>query len=365
MAIFRYSAWAGLVIIWLVLLLGVQFPLRKKCPAPIILLISIAKMLLATALAYAVIATDTIFSHTLGFPIAALYVAVFGDAVGDVVLLLSSVWKKERTVKLQASACTLCTLAYFLYGTINMQTVSANRMTIVSEKLSREYTVAFVSDMHVGSSQSMNTTENTIRKISLESPDLIILGGDIVDEYTTKEEMERVFSLFGELDIPVYFIYGNHDRQPNADIAVGRTFTPQELESTILKNNIHILKDEWVNISDDLVILGREDYSSSERLPIDSISARPENAFVLQIDHSPYIYDEIEKSNSDLQISGHTHAAQFFPLQFIYGIAGYDAYGFYRHGNTDVYVSSGASGWRVPFRTEGFCHYEIITLKAP
>lgn len=148
-------------------------------------------------------------------------------------------------------------------------------------------------------------------------------------------------------------------------MAGGNAFTPQELESTILKNNIQILKDEWISIGDDLVILGREDSSSSERIPIDIISPRPENAFVLQIDHSPYIYDEIEKSNADLQISGHTHAAQLFPLRFIYEIAGYNAYGFYRHGNTDVYVSSGASGWRVPFRTEAFCHYEVITLKAP
>ena len=365
MDIFRYSAWAGLVIIWLVLLLLVQFPLRKKCPALILVVLLVVKILLATALAYAVIATDTIFSYTLGFLLSALYVAVFVDAAGDMVLLIYSVQKKERIVKLQAVACTLCTLVYFLYGTINMQTVTANRITILSEKLSHEYTIAFVSDMHVGSSQSVNTTERTVYKIASESPDLIILGGDIVDEYTTKEEMESVFSLFGDLNIPVYFIYGNHDRQPCAGMAGGNAFTPQELESTILKNNIQILKDEWISIGDDLVILGREDSSSSERIPIDIISPRPENAFVLQIDHSPYIYDEIEKSNADLQISGHTHAAQLFPLRFIYEIAGYNAYGFYRHGNTDVYVSSGASGWRVPFRTEAFCHYEVITLKAP
>ena len=42
------------------------------------------------------------------------------------------------------------------------------------------------------------------------------------------------------------------------------------------------------------------------------------------------------------------------------GIISYDSC-----GCITCYVSSGASGWRVPFRTEAFCHYEVITLKAP
>ncbi len=50
-------------------------------------------------------------------------------------------------------------------------------------------------------------------------------------------------------------------------------------------------------------------------------------------------------------------------MQIIYRIAGYDAYGSFRHGNTDVYVSSGAGGWSFPFRTEAGCHYEVITLE--
>ena len=88
MDIFRYSAWAGLVIIWLVLLLLIQFPLRKKCPVLILAALLVVKALLATALAYAVIATDTIFSYTFGFLLSALYVAVFGDAAGEMVLLI-------------------------------------------------------------------------------------------------------------------------------------------------------------------------------------------------------------------------------------------------------------------------------------
>ena len=99
MDVLRYTAWTGLVIIWLVLLLLIQFPLRKKCPAPILFLVAVAKVLLASGLAYAVIATDTVFSFILGFPLAALYVVLFGDAVGDIVLMLSSVLKSEIAIQ--------------------------------------------------------------------------------------------------------------------------------------------------------------------------------------------------------------------------------------------------------------------------
>ena len=83
---------------------------------------------------------------------------------------------------------------------------------------------------------------------------------------------------------------------------------------------------------------------------------------MLLVDHSPYQTEEIEQSHADLQLSGHSHAGQLFPLQMIYNLTGYDAYGEYHHGETVLYVTSGASGWCIPFRTEEGCHYEMITL---
>ena len=132
MNILRYLAWTGLVIIWLAVLLLLQYSFRKKCRTAVHLSAFTIKILLASITAYAVIATDTVFSYRLGFIIAAMYVPLFGDAVGDLLMLPYAVRKKERTAKYQTVACTLCAAAYFLYGTINMQTVTGNRITILS-----------------------------------------------------------------------------------------------------------------------------------------------------------------------------------------------------------------------------------------
>ena len=65
-----------------------------------------------------------------------------------------------------------------------MQIVSADRFTVVSDKLRQDHRFVFVADLHIGSSQSMQTVKNTIRKIDEENADFVLLGGDIVDEYT-------------------------------------------------------------------------------------------------------------------------------------------------------------------------------------
>lgn len=361
MTVLRYLLWTGAVAASLGILWLIQYPLRKRGNKILQWIVFIIKILLGAFAAYATMVIEAAFTYRLGFVLAALHVALLGDAVGDLLILLVS-FRKKRSVKTRTIVCTICTALYFLYGTLNMQIVTANRLTVTSEKLNQNYTFAFVSDMHVGSSQSLRTTEKTIQKIASESPDFIVLGGDIVDEYTTKEEMEQVFTWFGNLNMPVYFIYGNHDRQPSAAFTGGQHFTQQELETAILDNNIQILRDEWISFDNDLIILGREDVSIAERLPIDSLKPRPEEPFVLMVDHSPYQYDDITASKADFQISGHSHAGQIFPLQWIYEMAGYTAYGFYHHGDTEVYVSAGASGWCIPFRTEAACHYEIVSL---
>ncbi len=244
-----------------------------------------------------------------------------------------------------------------------MQTVKANRFTFSSDKLTESYKFVFVSDMHVGSAQSMQTAEKTIRSIAAESPDFVILGGDLTDEFTTKEEMEQFYSVFGEINVPVYLIYGNHESQPSVVNMKDRTYTNEELENAVTSNGIHILKDEWTQFSDELVIFGRDDYNSERRKPIGEITARPEEAFVLLADHYPYEKEDTMKSGADLQISGHSHAGQLFPLQTVYNLAGYDAYGFFRRGDTALYISPGAGGWLFPIRTEKRCQYEVVMLE--
>ena len=365
MTLSLYSIWIILNIIFFAVISVIQFPIRKRKLIPVRIILIPVKLLLASTIANFIMVLDIGFVFWASYALGAVYIVLFGDMFGDILTLPVIIkGKHEKTARLQLIISALCVSAYLSFGIINMQTVTAKEHLIKSDKLHNSYKIVFISDMHIGSSQSLATAKKTIRQAASEKPDIILLGGDIVDEFTTKTEMEQSFSLLGTLDVPIYFIYGNHDRQDNCSLTGGAVFTAEELENALTSNGIHILKDEWIRFSDDLTIFGRESYNIPDRKSLDDIFARPENTFILQIDHSPYLTEEIEQSKADLQLSGHSHAGQLFPLNFIYRLVGYDSYGFFHYGETELYVSAGASGWIIPFRSEKACHYEVFRLSA-
>ena len=216
--------------------------------------------------------------------------------------------------------------------------------------------------MHYGSSQSQRTVEKALEQIRDLNADFIVLGGDITDENTEKEEMQWLYQQFSKIDTPVYFIYGNHDRQVRGDYVGGKKYSEKDLEEAILSSGIIILKDEYVNIGDDLVLLGREEPGNPGRLDVSQLKARPEGSYVICIEHVPYQNEDIIATAADLQVSGHTHAGQYFPLKTLYALAGLNVYGKYRIGNADLFVSPGISGWGMPYRNEVCCSYEVIEL---
>ncbi len=72
---------------------------------------------------------------------------------------------------------------------------------------------------------------------------------------------------------------------------------------------------------------------------------------MILLKHTPFDLDVSERAGIDFQISGHTHQAQIFPLNYITRSVykGYD-YGFKKFGSMQVYVSSGTGTWGPPLR---------------
>lgn len=251
-----------------------------------------------------------------------------------------------------------------IYGTVNMEVIVPNHLSYTSGKLKEPHTFVFLADLHYGTPQSERTVENALREIAELKPEFVLLGLDITDDRTTLEQMHHIYEQFGQLGVPVYYCYGNHDRQDHAFFIGGAAYTREELEETLRNNGITILKDEIAVISDDLVILGREDITEGEgRKAAADLPSRPEGTYVISVDHSPYNEADILETGADLQLSGHTHGGQFFPLQYVYRLGVTNILGEYRVGNTDLYVTPGIAGWYFPFRTVAHCNYEVITVE--
>ena len=358
------------ILIWLLWFLGaqaaltlVQFLFRRRAAKffPRLLVI-LLKTALAVGFAFLVMA-GPVFLRPAQFALTALYAALLPDAAAD---LLYSLWRGLRRGERHFGAYRLFSFAlgvlFFAYGTVNMQIVTPETRVYTAPGLQQAHKLVFVADLHAGSAQLPSVTADTIRKIGAEKPDFVILGGDITDDYTPKADMEEVYRLFGALGVPVYYIDGNHEVvQHGQYLPSGLPYTQAELAAAMEESGIIVLRDDYAEIGPDLLLLGREDAASDQRADIAAPGASEAGRFLLVADHQPGSAAEHAALGAQLQLSGHTHAGQFFPLRWVYSIL-VDAYGDYDYDGMTLHVSAGAAGWRIPLRTEAHCHYDVITL---
>ncbi len=343
----------------------IQFLLRKKrIKKAVRVIIIIAKALLAIACAVLVMA-GPVFFRPVQPVMVVIYAVLFMDATADVLYAIYLAVRKKERKFVPAKILSLCLgVLFFVYGTVNMQLVSPKYHEYSSAKLQHDYKIAFVADLHVGSSQNFSTTQKTIAAIKAEQPDFVILGGDITDDYTSKEEMLETYRLFGEIGAPVYFIFGNHEVvQHEKYMKDGLHYTEAELVKAMEDNGITVLADEYASLAPDLLLLGREDAAAKEkRRAIDTLPNPAPEKYLITADHQPVLFEDNLAAGTDLQLSGHTHAGQLFPNGFFFSFVSYNLGDYTADNGAVMNVSSGACGWRVPFRTEAQCHYEIVNL---
>lgn len=363
MTTIRYIEWAASVLFGTAVILGISRLTDKIQKLWLKVLIFILKFILMTGLALLLIAYASPFLWKYNYPLSGIYIALLADCICDIVMAAVSLFRKKQKFSFRAVVFCIITLLVSVYGTVNSQIIRKDHREFSSAKLKQPHTFVFLSDLHYGSSQRTDTIEKALDEIRDLHPEFVVLGGDICDEHTEKDEMELIFRQLGSLETPVYYIYGNHDRQDRGHYVGGKKYSEDELAAAIENSGITILQDDVTQIGTDLVLIGREDSSRPARAAVKDLPEWSSDAYVICTDHSPYMNEDILAEGADLQLSGHTHAGQYFPLKYVYTLAGLSVYDTYRIGDTDLYVSPGIGGWYMPFRNEAQCSYTVIELK--
>lgn len=257
------------------------------------------------------------------------------------------------------------------YGYINMQKIVRTEYTVSTEKNIREggYTIVFLSDLHYGTTMNSQELQEKCELMEQEKPDLVVLGGDIVDEASSLEEIQEAFRILGGINSTygTYYVYGNHDKgRYSADC----DFTEIELQETIEENGIYILEDETIQLNEELTVTGRRDRlyagrSNEEReLTADLLKNENNDGLHILVDHQPREMGENAEAGYDLMLSGHTHAGQVWSMGIFTALFDRNTvnYGQKEYGKMDIIVSSGIAGWGYPIRTGGHCEYVVVNL---
>ncbi len=262
------------------------------------------------------------------------------------------------------------TIAMLIFAYWNMHNVVQKEYTVQTEKQIRAegYQIVFISDLHSGLSLTPEDLQKYAKEIAALQPDMVLLGGDIVDEGTTLEAMQLTFQILGDIpsEFGTFYVYGNHDRSNHWGEC---DYTTQQLDQAMAEAEVHVLSDEMTRLTDDLVMVGREDASfgggrdraQSAKL----LEAIDQDDFILMLDHQPLDLAINKDLGVDLQLSGHTHAGQIWPIGQISEAFEINemTYGHNQMEDFQIIVSSGMAGWGYPFRTSGHSEYLVIDIQ--
>lgn len=203
--------------------------------------------------------------------------------------------------------------------------------------------IVAVSDVHLGDMIRKSRLKKYVKLINQQQPDLILIAGDLFDRNMHTIERQNMQAELRKLNARygVYAILGNHEYFGNVNKA----------KEIIEQSGIKLLRDSAVTIDNKLVIIGRDDRTNRNRKSLKHLTASVDsNLPSVLLDHQPYNLSEAVENNINVQISGHTHNGQIFPINRIVRRMYELAYGYKKTGNTHFYVSSGLGLWGAPIR---------------
>jgi len=204
------------------------------------------------------------------------------------------------------------------------------------------FRIVQISDLHVGPNIGRRYVQRVVDLSRSLNPDLIVLTGDIVDGPVP--QLAADVAPLAELarDGKAYFILGNHDCYAGAAAWIAHW---RETGMHVLLNSHTIVRRHGAR----LLVGGVVDPAYGRLRP--EISIRERADFHLLLAHNPRLARLGAEAGFDLQLSGHTHAGQFFPWTLAVRLVhAPHVAGLSREGRMLVYVSAGTGTWGPPVR---------------
>ena len=226
----------------------------------------------------------------------------------------------------------------------------------------RGFTIVQISDLHLGPTIKRPYAEKVVGIANSLNPDLIALTGDFVDGSIAElsgdvEPLRDLKSTEGS-----YFVTGNHEYYSGA-----REWSAhfRSLGIDVLANEHRIIRRGDASI----ILAGVNDISTLKFdapdacNPVKAIDGAPAGLVKILLAHQPITYELSEPAGFDLQLSGHTHAGQYFPFNLL--IPFFQKYyrGLNRHKNMWIYVNTATGYWGPPLRTGVPTEITVITLE--
>ena len=274
---------------------------------------------------------------------------------------------KKMTVKqiMATSAAALVIAGVVGYYNYRVADVIQQQIVIAKPAEVSSLRLAFISDLHLNSNSNRQLFVDAVSKINQAKVDLVFVGGDLLqDSYRqVSDDYQAVFSQL-EASLGKYLVMGNHeyyseDVEGNIDYIESLGFT--------------VIRDALLTVNGVQFVV-RDDTYNQQRLSLaelyQTLSIDPAKPIVV-LDHNPASIQESRQLGADLQLSGHTHAGQFFPFNVMLDMAYDNARGYKQFDQLHTIVSEGlgvgywrkVGPWQMPYRLGTNSQINIIDLR--
>ena len=163
--------------------------------------------------------------------------------------------------------------------------------------------VALLTDLHHGQHVRTASVRAWVDAALGETPDMILLGGDLVDQTPGADPVEGLIAELARLRAPlgVLAVAGNHDH--------GRFRGIAPLATLLRGVGIEVLVNRGTSVRDDLHVAGLDDFRNGRPDLGATLRERGSSGATVLVSHNPDVLPEVP-IDVGLTLAGHTHGGQ-------------------------------------------------------
>ena len=271
-----------------------------------------------------------------------------------------------------AAALLLAVILWVIWGNTALE---VNSYVIQSNKIPKSFSgfrIVQVSDLH--NAEFGEGNEQLLSLIQDQSPDIIVITGDLVDSRNTDIEIALEFVRGAVKIAPVYYVTGNHE---------ARITEYAELKNGLEQAGVTILENEKLKLEragETITLMGvddpsfRTDYLFGDAQTVTASVLDDlmdgNDGYTILLSHRPELFTTYVACGVDLVFTGHAHGGQF-RIPFVGGLVApnqgffpeYDA-GLYTAETTNMLVSRGVGNSMVPVRINNRPELIVVQLES-
>ena len=242
-----------------------------------------------------------------------------------------------------------------VYNYYKAHKLVVHEKTLVFDDIEGEINIVHMSDIHFGSVRHRDIIKDVSLKLQeLEDVcDIAIISGDLADGSSIVEEDDLM--AFGDVEMPILFTPGNHDFYPGIDNVIKAA---KNAGIIVLDNDAFEFKN--LNVYGLTFSFGDIEMPSTEDL---QNSIKSDKINVINY-HVPSYWEEFSSLGFNIQLSGHTHGGQFYPVKWFGNrMFGYNMGLFRDRLGNYLHVTTGVGSMDTPMRWGTDSEIVVLRLK--